>query len=601
MFKIFAKYSKGYRLPSILTPVFIVFEVILDVLIPTLMAYIVDVAGRVATGQYQIGAEGNVAFWDKFLTNNPQFASGTSLLWLLGGICLATALCALFFGMMAGRTVAIAGSGFASNLRKGLFNKVQDFSFTSIDKFSTAGLVTRCITDVNNAQQSYMQLLRVVVRAPLMLITATVFAYRMAPDISWVFFVAIPVLGVFIAVLSVFAHPLFKKLVNSYDQMNASIQENLVASRVVKAYVREDYEQDKYDKSASIVKFARVACERLMAFMHPVSMLIIYMTIVAILAIGGNRMVAGTMQSGALTSLISYSTQILMSVMMVCMVIIQLVLSRASIVRIEEVLNEQSDIVDGGNDKSVGSGKIEFRNVNFSYTNNPDNLTLTNINLTIESGQTVGIIGGTGEGKSSIVQLIPRFYDCIDGAVYVDGTNVKEYKLKNLRDGVSMVLQKNLLFSGTIESNLRWGNENATTTQIVEACKIAQAHDFVTSFPDGYQTDLGQGGVNVSGGQKQRLCIARALLKRPKIMILDDSTSAVDTATDAKIREGLKQLDKDMTVIIIAQRISSVQDCDQIIVVDEGKIDDVGTHSELLARNTIYQEVYNSQQKGEQQ
>ena len=600
MFKIFAKYSKGYRVPSILTPVFIVFEVILDVLIPTLMAYIVDVGGSIATGTYQYGKPGN-EFWDKFLTNNPQFAEGTSLLWTLGGICLCVALVAMTFGMLAGRTVAIAGSGFSANLRKGLFNKVQDFSFASIDKFSTAGLVTRCTTDVNNAQQSYMQLLRIVVRAPLMLITATIFAYRMAPDISWVFFVAIPVLGIFIAVLSVFAHPLFKKLVNSYDQMNASIQENLVASRVVKAYVREDYEQDKYDKSASIVKFARVACERLMAFMHPVSMLIIYMTIVAILAIGGNRMVAGTMQSGALTSLISYSTQILMSVMMVCMVIIQLVLSRASIVRIEEVLNEQSDIVDGGNDKKVGSGKIEFRNVNFSYTNNPDNLTLQDINLTIESGQTVGIIGGTGEGKSSIVQLIPRFYDCIDGAVYVDGTNVKEYNLKNLRDGVSMVLQKNLLFSGTIESNLRWGNENATTEQIVEACKIAQAHDFVTSFPDGYQTDLGQGGVNVSGGQKQRLCIARALLKRPKIMILDDSTSAVDTATDAKIREGLKQLDKDMTVVIIAQRISSVQDCDQIVVVDEGKINDVGTHQELLARNTIYQEVYNSQQRGEQE
>jgi len=599
MFKIFSKYSKGYRVPAVLTPVFIVFEVILDVLIPTLMAYIVDVGGSIATGTYQFGKEGN-EFWDKLLTNNPHLASGTTLLWTLGGLCLGVALVAMLFGMLAGRTVAIAGSGFAANLRKGLFAKVQDFSFTSIDKFSTAGLVTRCTTDVNNAQQSYMQLLRIVIRAPLMLVTATIFAYRMAPDISWVFFVAIPVLGIFISVLSVFAHPLFKRLVNSYDQMNASIQENLVASRVVKAYVREDYEQDKYDKSASIVKFARVACERLMAFMHPVSMLIIYLTIVSILAIGGNRMIDGTMQSGALTSLVSYSTQILMSVMMVCMVIIQLVLSRASIVRIEEVLNEQSDIVDVANDKVVGSGKIVFDNVSFSYTNNPDNLTLTNISLTIESGQTVGIVGGTGEGKSSIVQLIPRFYDVLSGAVYVDGTNVKEYNLKNLRDGVSMVLQKNLLFSGTIESNLRWGNENATMEQIVEACKIAQAHDFVSSFPDGYQTDLGQGGVNVSGGQKQRLCIARALLKRPKIMILDDSTSAVDTATDAKIREGLKQLDKDMTVIIIAQRISSVQDCDQIVVVDEGKIDDVGTHDELLARNTIYQEVYYSQQRGEE-
>ena len=597
MFKIFSKYSKGYRVPAFLTPVFIVFEVVLDVLIPTLMAFIVDVGGSVATGTYQFGKEGN-EFWDKLLTDNPQFASGTTLLWTLGGVCLGVALIALLFGMLAGRTVAIAGSGFASNLRKGLFDKVQDFSFANVDKFSTAGLVTRCTTDVNNAQQSYMQLLRIVIRAPLMLITATIFAYRMAPDISWVFFVAIPVLGIFMAVMSVFAYPRFRKLTNLYDDMNASIQENLVAARVVKAYVREDYEQVKYDKSADAVRRARVACEKLMVFMNPVSMLIIYLTIVAILYIGGDKMIGGTMQSGALTSLISYSTQILMSVMMVCMVIINFVLSRASIQRIEEVLYEEPQIKDGDNDKQVGSGKIVFDNVNFSYTNNPQNLTLTNINLTIESGQTVGVIGGTGEGKSSLVQLIPRFYDCLDGAVYIDDTNVKDYKLKQLRDGVSMVLQKNLLFSGTIESNLRWGNENATMEQIVEACKIAQAHEFVSSFPDGYQTDLGQGGVNVSGGQKQRLCIARALLKRPKILILDDSTSAVDTATDAKIREGLKQLDKDMTVIIIAQRISSVSDCDKIVVIDEGKIDDVGTHDELLARNKIYQEVYKSQQKG---
>ncbi|MCM1043726.1 MAG: ABC transporter ATP-binding protein/permease [Corallococcus sp.] len=596
MFKIMKDYSKGYRVSTILTPVFVLFEVILDVLIPTMMAYIVDVAGAVARGTYVFGKD---PMWDGILSTYPNLASGTTLLWVLGAVCVAAALLALLFGALAGRTVAIAGSGFASNLRKGIFGKIQGYSFANIDKFSTAGLVTRCTTDVNNAQQCFMQLIRTVIRAPLMLVMATVFAYRMSPDISWIFFIAIPLLGAFMAFISVKTYPRFRKMLNKYDEMNGAVQENLVGIRVVKAYVREDHEQEKYDKKATEVRFAHLAAEKMMVLSSPIATLIMYATIVGVLAIGGSQVIeGGGLGSGSLTSLISYATQILMSVMMVCFVIIQMVLSRASIQRISEALNEESKITDGALDKKVGSGKIVFENVNFSYSDNKDNLTLENINLTIESGQTVGVIGGTGEGKSSLVQLIPRFYDCLEGAVYVDDTDVRDYSLKNLRDGVSMVLQKNVLFSGTIESNLKWGNPDATHEEVVEACKIAQAHDFVESFPDGYQTDLGQGGVNVSGGQKQRLCIARALLKKPKIMILDDSTSAVDTATDAKIREGLKQLDASMTVIIISQRVSSLENCDKIIVIDEGKIDAVGTHEQLLKDNKIYQEVYHSQQKG---
>lgn len=598
MIKMMKKYSAGYVVQAVFTPILVMFEVILEVLIPTMMAYIVDVAGAIAAGRYVPGAEGH-EFWDKLIVDYPQFAEGTTLLWTLGGICLVLALLSLFFGAMAGRTVAVAGAGFASNLRKGLFRKIQGFSFANIDKFSTAGLVTRCTTDVNNAQQCYMQLLRIVIRAPFMLVAATVFAYRMAPDISWVFFIVIPLLAAFMAFISVKTYPKFKLMLKRYDKMNATVQENLVGIRVVKAYVREQYEQEKYDKTASEVRFANLAAEKMMVFANPVAMLIMYGTTVAVLFIGGNKILAGNMESGALTSLISYSAQILMSVLMVCFVIIQLVLSRASIQRISEVLDEESTIVDGEEaDRTVTSGSVEFKDVDFSYSNNRDNLTLEKINLSVKSGETVGIIGGTGEGKSSLVQLIPRFYDVIGGQVLVDGVDVRNYSLKNLREGVSMVLQKNELFSGSIESNLLWGDKNATHEDVVAAAKVAQAHDFIMSFPDGYNTDLGQGGVNVSGGQKQRLCIARALLKKPKIMILDDSTSAVDTATDAKIREGLRSLYGEMTVFIIAQRISSIENCDKIVVLSEGKIDAVGTHEQLLATNKIYQEVYNSQKKG---
>ena len=597
MFKMIKNYTKGYRLPTVLTPIFIVFEVILDVAVPTMMAFIVDVAGKVATGRYVYEVAGN-EFWDGLLQKYPVFAEGTALLWTLGGICVFLVLAALLFGALAGRTVAVAGSGFAANLRKALYDKIQTYSFANVDKFTTAGLVTRITTDVNNAQQCFMQLLRIVIRAPLMLITATIFAYRMSSDVGWIFFVVVPVMGVFMAVVSYKTYPRFKKMLKMYDDMNATVEENLVAVRVVKAYVREDYEMAKYDKSAEGVKFARLAAEKIILVVSPVATAMIYATTIAILSIGGQKMIGGTMDSGALTSLVSYAMQILMSVMMVTMVIIQLVLSRASILRINEAMDEVPSVSDGASDDLLADGSVIFRHADFSYSGNKENLTLSDVDFEIKSGETVGIIGGTGEGKSSLVQLIPRFYDVIGGQVLVGGKDVRDYKLKNLRDGVSMVLQKNVLFSGTIEENLRWGNENATMDEIVTAAKVAQAHDFVCSFPKGYDTDLGQGGVNVSGGQKQRLCIARALLKKPKILILDDSTSAVDTATDAKIRDGLKRLDEDMTVIIIAQRVGSIENCDKIVVLSEGKVDAVGTHEQLLASNKIYREVYFSQQKG---
>ena len=386
-------------------------------------------------------------------------------------------------------------------------------------------------------------------------------------------------------------------MLKKYDKMNADVQEDLVAIRVVKAFVREDYEEAKYREQTEEVRKSQLKAEKLMVLMNPLVSVIMYGAIIALLVIGGTDIANGRIQAGTLSAMMNYCTQILMSVMMICFIAVQLVMSRASIDRLYEVLETTPDIIDGDSDKLVESGAIDFVNVNFSYSNNADNLTLEGINLSIKSGETVGVIGGTGDGKTSLVQLIPRFYDVLDGEVLVDGTNVRDYSLYNLREGVSMVLQKNVLFSGTIRENLLWGNKDATQEEIERACRAACAHDFIMSFPDGYETDLGQGGVNVSGGQKQRLCIARALLKKPKIMILDDSTSAVDTATDASIRQGLKETAKDMTTIISAQRISSVENCDKIVVLDDGKINAVGTHEQLLETCSIYQEVYNSQQK----
>lgn len=575
MFKLMTKHVKGYKLPTILTPLFVMVEVFLEIFIPTLMAKIVN-----------------------SLQETPLPDDIVNIVVTNGLLMVASAVASLVFGALAGRTSSIASTGFAKNLRAELFEKIQQFSFANVDKFSTASLVTRCTTDVNNAQTAFMQLTRVVFRAPTMLIMATIMAFRLNPELSVIFFVAIPLLGIAMAVLVVKVHPMFRKMLKRYDHMNATVQEDLVAIRVVKAFVREEHEIEKYRDATEGVRVSQLAAEKTMVLINPIANIVMYGTTIALLFVGGGEIIDGHMKAGDLTALMTYSAQILMSVMMICFISVSLVLSRASLQRINEVLLEEPDIKDGAGDFEVEDGSIDFDNVNFSYSNNAENLTLENINLHIKPGQMVGVIGGTGDGKSSLVQLIPRLYDVLEGSVKVGGRDVRDYNLHNLREGVSMVLQKNVLFSGTIKENMLWGNENATDEEIIAACKVAQAHDFVSSFPDGYETDLGQGGVNVSGGQKQRLCIARALLKKPKIMIMDDSTSAVDTATDAAIRSALRSEVGHMTTIIIAQRISSVQDCDMIVVMNDGKINDIGTHEQLLERNTIYQEIFNSQQKG---
>ena len=610
MIKKLLKGAKGYELPSILTVVFVMLETALEVVLPLLTSNILNTLQLYSATVAKSQLTSNLVYFD-FVGGTRSLVTveaGTYIsgldnvllntVYSYGILMIVSAILSLTFGALAGRLCAVAGAGFSKNMRGYLFEKIQSFSFANVDKFSTASLVTRCTTDVNYAQQSFMMIICTVIRAPAMLVFSTIMAFINQPDMAWVFLVAIPALGLVMGLLAVRVHPLFKAMFHKYDAMNASVQEDLVAIRVVKAFVREEYEEEKYRKATEDVRTSQLRAEKLMILMNPLTSCIMYGTIIALLVIGGADIAKGKIEAGTLSAMMSYCTQILMSVMMICFIAVQLVMSRASIDRIYEVLETESDIKDGASDKTVNSGSIDFNNVNFSYSNNADNLTLENIDLHIKSGETVGIIGGTGDGKSSLVQLIPRFYDVFDGELLVDGTNVREYSLYNLREGVSMVLQKNVLFSGTIRENLLWGNENATQAEIEAACKAACAHEFITSFPNGYETDLGQGGVNVSGGQKQRLCIARALLKKPKIMILDDSTSAVDTATDAQIRKGLKELSKEMTTIIIAQRISSVEDCDKIVVLNDGKINAVGTHKQLLATNSIYQEVYYSQQKG---
>ncbi len=599
--------AKGYEKQSILTVVLVLCETALEVLLPIFMSNILNTMQLFGTGKpltQSLTFLNFETFQIVKLNVDPavgQFITKDILLNTVltyGILMIISSAFSLTFGAVAGKMCAIAGSGFSKNIRGRIFAKVQEFSFANVDKFSTASLVTRSTTDVNNAQQSFMMIIRTVIRAPAMLTFSIIMAFVNQPDMAWVFCLAVPLLGLVMFFLATKVHPLFKAMLKKYDNMNAAVQENLVAIRVVKAFVREDYEQNKYLDATEDVRKSQFHAEKLMIAMNPLTSCVMYGTIVALLLIGGADIVVGSIQAGTLTAMMSYSTQILSSVMMICFIAVQLVMSRASIDRIFEVLDEQPSIQGAQNDYVVENGDIQFVNVDFSYSNNPDNLTLEDINLHIKSGQTVGIIGGTGDGKSSLVQLIPRFYDILDGRLLVGGRDVKDYSLYNLREGVSMVLQKNVLFSGSIRQNLLWGNPNATQEEIEQACKAACAHDFIMASPDGYETDLGQGGVNVSGGQKQRLCIARALLKKPKIMILDDSTSAVDTATDAKIRAGLKQLDDNMTVIIIAQRLSSVQDCDQIIILDDGKISAVGTHEQLLQTSSIYQEVYKSQQKG---
>ncbi len=599
------KGAKGYEAASIFTLLLVLFETALEVILPMFMSYILNTLQLFANGEvmkdaltYLDWSNGQiVTIAANSLTLVTESILKNTVL-TYGVLMIISAVLSLSAGAVAGRLCAVAGAGFSKNMRSYLFAKIQDFSFSNVDKFSTASLVTRSTTDVNNAQQSFMMLIRTVIRAPAMMIFSFVMAFIRHPDMAWVFLIAVPLLGVVMFALSTKVHPLFRYMLKKYDKMNADVQENLVAIRVVKAFVREDYEEEKYRNSTEEVRKAQLKAEKLLVLMNPLTNCIMYGTIATLLIIGGTDIANGKIESGTLTAMMSYCTQILISVMLICFIAVQMVMSRASIDRIYEVLETEPDIKDGPGTQTVADGSIKFDHVNFSYSNNKDNLTLEDINLDIASGETVGIIGGTGDGKSSLAQLIPRFYDVLSGSVIVGGEDVRNYSLFNLREGVSMVLQKNVLFSGTIRENLLWGNKDATQEQIEEACKAACAHDFIMSFPDGYETDLGQGGVNVSGGQKQRLCIARALLKKPKIMILDDSTSAVDTATDAQIRAGLKKLDKNMTTIIIAQRISSVEGCDKIVVLDDGKINAVGTHEQLLKTCKIYQEVYHSQQKG---
>lgn len=573
MYKTIFSHIGNYKKQAILAPVTIIGEVAMEVTIPLVMAHIIDDGIR----------QGKVSY-----------------VAAMGGVMVLMALFSLIFGALSGRFAAVAAMGFAKNLRSALFRKVQDFSFSNVDKFSTASLTTRLTTDVTNIQNAFMMFIRMAFRSPMMFIFATIMAVRQNAKLSLVFLVSVPILGAAVFTIVAKAHPRFEKMLSRYDSMNAKVQENLTGIRVVKAFSREDYENERFTERTDEVRAAQFFAEKLVILNMPIMQLCMYATITAIIWFGGKMAVVGDIQTGELSSFIMYVGQILMSLMMLSMLFIMFVISRASMERIYEVLKEEPSIKDAENGSQISAqdGSISFRNVSFSYFDDMNNLALENISLDIRSGETIGLIGGTGSSKSSLVQLIPRLYDATQGEVIVGGHSVRDYPLETLRNQVAMVLQKNVLFSGTIRDNLKWGDENATDEEMIDACKSACAHDFIMDFPDGYDTDLGQGGVNVSGGQKQRLCIARALLKKPKIIILDDSTSAVDTATDSSIRAAFREKLSDTTTIIIAQRISSVQDADRIIVMDGGKITDIGTHDELMKTSTIYREVYDSQQKG---
>lgn len=575
MIKLLAKSIREYKLPSILSPICVMVEVILEVVLPSLMAYLID---------YGINAKDGVN-WD--------------FTWKMGLILVAVAFGALAFGGLAGMFSAKASAGFAKNLRHDIFYKIQDFSFSNIDRFSTSSLVTRLTTDISNIQNAYQMIIRVAIRAPFMMIFAMVMSFSINAQLSWVFVAFIPVIALGLGLIIKFAHPVFSRVFKTYDKLNNVVQENLHGIRVVKSFVREDHEVEKFGKISDMIYKDFSKAEKTIAFNMPLMQLSIYACILIISWFASQQIVGGTMTTGQLVSLMTYVFQILMSLMFISMIMVMVTLSRASAERVAEVLTEVPDLADPEDPiTDVRDGSISFENVSFSYGKNKDKLCLKNIDLKIKSGETVGIIGGTGSSKSSLVQLIPRLYDVTEGCVRVGGEDVRNYRIEALRDSVAMVLQKNVLFSGSIKENLRWGNPDATDEDIKRVCRLAQAADFVERMPDGYDTHIEQGGTNVSGGQRQRLCIARALLKKPKILILDDSTSAVDTKTDKLIRKAFLEEIPDTTKIIIAQRISSVQDADKIIVMDKGMISDVGNHQELLKRSSIYREVYESQQKG---
>ena len=566
------KSIREYKKESILAPILVILEVLMEVLIPLEMAKIIDVG--IANGDLGYIVQRGV-------------------------ILVIMAMLALFFGVQAGNMAAVAAAGYAKNLRHDIFYKVQDFSFKNIDHFSTSGLVTRMTTDITNVQMAYMMSIRLLARAPIMIFLSWIMTLMINVKVALLFLVVIPLLGGTLLFIAKKAHPHFIKVFDEYDELNNSVQENVNAARVVKAFVREDYEVNKFHGVSDYVYTLFTKAEKIVAWNSPVLQFMMYAVVILIALIGGRSIVFGTMETGELTSVIVYALQILMSLNMVTFVFVMIMIAEASTDRITEVLDEVPEMQDKTDAvKEVKNGEIVFDHVDFSYAGEGGNLSLKDVNLHVKSGQTVGIIGGTGSAKSTLVQMIPRLYDVTSGAVKVAGVDVRDYNLEVLRDQVSMVLQKNVLFSGTIYENIRWGDEHASDEEVKRVCRLAQADGFVSEFPNGYDTMIVQGGNNVSGGQKQRLCIARALLKKPKILILDDSTSAVDTKTDALIRKAFREEIPDTTKIIIAQRVSSIEDADQIIVLDDGKIAGVGTSEELLKTNAIYREVYESQVKG---
>ena len=576
MIKKLSKYIKQYKKDAILTPIFVIFEVVMEVLIPYLMARIIDVG----------------------IQN-----SDLNYIFKIGAILVVSAILSLAFGMLSGRYAAKASAGFAKNLRQGMFYNIQNYSFTNIDKFSTSSLVTRLTTDVTNVQMAFQMIIRILVRAPIMLIFALVMAFSINNNLAWIFVVTMPILAVVLFYISIKAHPYFEKVFKKYDSLNRVVGENLNAIRVVKAYNREEHEEKKFGEVNDKVYELFKKAEKIVAFNSPAMQLTIYTCILLISWIGAKLIVGGTMQTGELSSIITYAWQILSSLMMISFVFVMIIIAESSAERIVEVLDEESTIHNNENSiKEVKDGSITFDHVSFQYDDAKaeDELPLEDINIDIKSGETIGIIGATGSSKSTIVNLIPRLYDVTKGSIKVGGIDVRDYDIETLRNEVAVVLQKNVLFSGTIKENLRWGNKEASDEEIVRVCKLAQADGFIQEFPDKYDTVLDQGGTNVSGGQKQRICIARALLKKPKILILDDSTSAVDTKTDALIRKAFREEIPNTTKIIIAQRITSVEDADRIIVLEDGKINGIGTSEELLKTNAIYKEVYESQKKGEE-
>lgn len=563
---------RQYKKDTILTPLFVIGEVALEVLIPLIMANLID---------YGINA------------GDMNYVIKTGIILII--LCMAS----LFFGAMSGKYAASAAAGFSANLRHDMYYKVQEYSFKNIDKFSTASIVTRLTTDITNIQLAFMMIIRIAIRSPIMLVCAFFAVLSINKKIALIYLCVIPVLGIGLYLIISHAHPIFKRVFKKYDKLNAIVQENLRGIRVVKSFVREDHEIEKFEESSKDIYMDFTKVEKLLAFNMPLMQLCVYSCILLSLWLGAKFIVGGVMLTGNLVSIMTYTMQMLMSLMILSMVFVMVAMSKTGCERACEILNEVPDIKDNENPiYEVKDGSVSFKNVDFSYTDNEEKLSLKNVNLEFKSGETIGIIGGTGSSKSTFVQLIPRLYDVISGSVEVGGIDVRNYDIETLRNAVAVVLQKNVLFSGTIKENLRWGDENATDEELVRVCRLACADEFIEQFPDKYDTYIEQGGTNVSGGQKQRLCIARALLKKPKILILDDSTSAVDTATDAKIRKAFAEEIPDTTKFIIAQRISSVQDADKIIVLNNGEINAVGTHEELLKSNPIYREVYESQTKG---